>query len=146
VYFSSRKLPTQVNTLMTVRLVGGEEDETASIDCAHRDKACHVAFSYRGKVIEESARDFFEAFCHVRLRLEYEKLIPMCYGASLNVYPSGMGRDMSAGLMAYRTTVGKVPESADLVNIFDYGPDFIPATVAQQRGHWQEWLKSRGFS
>jgi hypothetical protein len=70
----------------------------------------------------------------------------MCYGASLNVYPSGMGRDMGAGLMAYRTTIGKVPELADLVNIFDEGPDFIPATVAQQEEHYQEWLRSRGFS
>jgi len=74
------------------------------------------------------------------------KVDPTCYGASLNVDPSGMGRDMGAGLMAYRTAIGKAPESAELVHIFDEGPDVIPSTVAQQKEHWQEWLRSRGFS
>jgi hypothetical protein len=93
--------------MRTIRLLGGEEDGTGTFDCVHLDEACEIVFRYRGKVVEESARDYFEAFCRVLLRLEREKLSPLCHGASLNVYPSSMGRDMGAGLMAYRTAIWK---------------------------------------
>jgi hypothetical protein len=48
----------------TIRLLGGEEDETGSVDCVHLNEACHIVFRYRGKVVEESTRDYFEANRH----------------------------------------------------------------------------------
>ena len=124
----------------TIHLIGGEDDETASITSSPKEGRCHVSFRYRGRAIEESASDYFEALCRVRLRLESEKLIPFCYGASLNVFPSGMARDMGAGLKAYRLTIGK--HAQELVGIFDEGADVIPATVARQKEYFDEWLKS----
>ena len=124
----------------TIHLIGGEDDETASVVWSPADGECHIAVRYRGRVIEEKASDFFEALCRVRLRLEAEKLIPFCYGASLNVFPSGMARDMGAGLKAYRLTIGK--HAKELVGIFDEGADVIPATVARQKEYFDEWLKS----
>ena len=127
----------------TIHLIGGEDDETASATCAPRDGQCHLTFRYRGRALEESATDYFEALCRIRGRLEEEKLIPFCYGASLNVYPSGMCRDMSAGMKAYRLTIGKhASPKSDLVGIFEEGPDVIPATVARQKEFFDEWLKS----
>ena len=127
----------------TLRLIGGDDDEEATVVAEPRQgrgRLCRIAFTYRGRVIEETASDYFEAFCRVRLRLEGEKLIPFCYGASLNVHPSGMSRDMSGGMVAYRLKVGRKPDRSDLVNIFDEGRDVIPASVANQKAFYDEWI------
>ena len=126
----------------TIHLIGGEDDEAATLTTGPRDGLCHITFRYRGRVIETSARDYFDAFCQVRLQLEPERLIPFCYGASLNVFPSGMARDMGSGLSAYRLTVGHTPAKDALVGIFDSGPDVIPASVANQKEFFNDWLKS----
>src|SRR5690349_16451849 len=71
-------------------LIGGGDDETATVVAEPRNGLCHLTLRYRGREIEASARDYFEAFCQVREHLEAERLIPFCYGASLHVFPSGM--------------------------------------------------------
>ena len=63
----------------------------------HARAHCRLRCEYRDKVIESSATDFFQALCDVRSLLAKDGLIPLCYGASLNVYPSGMARDMGQG-------------------------------------------------
>lgn len=87
----------------------------------------------------------------VRLQLEPENLIPVCYGASLDVFPSGMCRDMSGGLSAYRLKLRKSPDREDLVRIFETGPDVKPVTVDDQRNFFEncmgagpEWEISSG--
>lgn len=125
----------------TVQLFGGDPDETATISTEGKDGLCHVRLSYRGKFIEAAASDYFEAFSQVRLQLESENLIPVCHGASLDVFPSGMCRDMSGGLSAYRLKLRKSPDRVDLVRIFETGPDVKPATVADQRNFFEKWLK-----
>jgi hypothetical protein len=65
-----------------------------------------------------------------------------CYGASLNVFPSGMARDMGGGVMAYKLTLGQRGRMQDLVCIFDTGPNVQPTTVASQREYFDGWLKS----
>ncbi len=126
-----------------IHLIGGEDDERALITIAPVGGLCRVVFSYRGKMLEAVASDYFEAFCEIRVQLEGERLIPFCYGASLDVFPSGMSRDMSAGMTAYRLTNGKKPSRTDLVNIFDEGADVIPAYVVRQKEYFDEWLKSK---
>ena len=126
----------------TIHLIGGEDDETATLTTEDRGEVCHIAFRYRTRVIEASAEDFFEAFCQIRLQLESERLIPFCYGASLNVHPSGMSRSMGAGSKAYRLTARRQALTKDLVNIFDSGPDVIPASVANQKQHFNDWIQS----
>jgi hypothetical protein len=126
----------------TVHLIGGADDETATIAAAPVDGLCRITFRYRDKTLEADATDYFEAFCKIRTQLEGERLIPFCYGASLNVFPSGMARDMSAGMTAYRLTLGKKPSRGDLVRIFDEGVDVIPASVRLQKEHFDDWLKS----
>ena len=126
----------------TINLIGGEDDETATLTTESRDGRCHITFRYRDRVIEASATDYFKAFSQIRLQLEPERLIPFCYGASLNVFPSGMARDMGSGLSAYRLTIGRTPAKDALVRIFDSGPDVIPASVANQEQHYNDWLKS----
>jgi hypothetical protein len=125
-----------------IHLIGGVDDETATVTTKECGDTCHIAFQYRDKIIEASAADYFDAFCQIRLRLESERLIPFCYGASLNVFPSGMSRSMALGLSAYRLTTGNQALTKDLVNIFDSGHDVIPASVANQKQHFNDWIQS----
>ena len=85
-----------------IDLVGGATGEFGTLLTRVEEQKCHVEFRYRGKSLRAEAFDFFEAFCRIRLELEQEHLLPLCYGASLDVYPSGMSRSMGAGLKAYR--------------------------------------------
>jgi len=119
-----------------IHLIGGEDDEAATIRAAPVNGLFHVSLHYRDRVLEPDATDYVEAFCDIRLQLERERLIPFCYGASLNVFPSGMGRSMSGGLMAYRLTPGKKPTMDDLVSIFDQAMDVIPVYVAMQKKYF----------
>jgi hypothetical protein len=126
----------------TIHLIGGNENETASLSTEQVDKRCRVVIRYRNRIMEADGSDYFEAFCQLRLRLKAERLIPFCYGASLNVYPSGMSRSMGSGLRAYRLTPKKQTNAADLVHIFNSGADVIPASVANQKEFFTDWLKS----
>jgi hypothetical protein len=123
-----------------IALIGAGDGERAVITEYEIGHTCKLICAYRGKTIEAEAGDFFEALCLIRRQLEHEGLIPFCYGASLNVFPSGMARDMGAGLKAYRLKKGVHARGADLVEIFDNGPDVIPASVDAQEAFWLEWL------
>ena len=58
-----------------------------------------------------------------REQLEQFGLFPLCYGASLNVYPSGIARNMAFGLKAYRIPKDAFIRLEHLVDIFDTGDD-----------------------
>ena len=125
-----------------IYLVGGEDDEVATIVEHDADDLCKLECSYRGKEVSAAAADFFEALSLIRLELEKEGLRLFCYGSSLNVYPSPMARDMGAGLKAYKMSHGRHASIADLVDIFSEGPDVIPASVVQQREFLEQWVAS----
>ena len=127
----------------TIQLSGGTDNETATLVTEEQvDGLCHVILHYRDRAVQASASDFFEALCLLRVQLEPQHLIPLCYGASLNVYPSGMTRDMGDGLFAYKLTPGRQALRADLVGIFDVGPDVVPSSVADQERYFDAWLQS----
>jgi hypothetical protein len=116
-----------------VFLIGGNDDEAATFTTIEDGNTCRLICEYRGKALTAESSDFFEALCEIRNELEKERLIPFCYGASLNVFPSGMARDMGAGLKAYKMEIGTPARSAELVEIFNEGADVIPCFVAVQR-------------
>lgn len=126
----------------TIYLIGGEDDEQAVFELVEVGDMCQLNCSYRGKVAQSQATDFFEALCQIRNQLGREGLIPFCYGASMNVYPSGMARQMGAGLKAYKIEMGRQAKMADLVEIFAAGPDVIPCSVDMQREHFDQWIAS----
>ena len=123
-----------------VFLIGGDDDEAATFTLFDEGDDCRLQCEYRDKTVESTAPDFFQALCNVRNRLADDGLIPFCYGASLNVYPSGMARSMGGGLKAYKLTLGKQAMTADLVEIFAEGPDVIPASVEVQEQFFRNWL------
>lgn len=95
-------------------------------------------------LISEGHYEALSALAAVRLESEKEGLLPECYGAGLNVYPSRMSRSMGAGMKAYRMTMGKQALTENLVSIFITGPDVQPAKVADQEAYFSTWLKSLG--
>lgn len=78
----------------------------------------------------------------VREVLDQEGFLLRCYGASLNVYPSGMSYSMGGGSMAYRLFLGQPGRQKDLVSIYDTGPDMIPSTVKAQEEFHERWVRS----
>src|ERR1700751_5251592 len=135
-------METSVDETYRVFLIGGEDDEEAAFALFHAGENCRLHCQYRHKIIESAATDFFQALCDIRGRLAGDRLIPFCYGASLNVYPSGMARDMGGGLKAYKLTEGKPARMVDLVEIFAEGPDIIPASVHAKEQFFRDWLAS----
>ena len=103
-----------------------------------------LTLHFNGQEISSVDDDYFSAMCAIRRVLEQEGALPCCYGASKNVYPSGMSRDMGAGVYAYKLTLGSPAKQADLVSIFDTGPDVVPATVAEQEDFFKRWSQSFG--
>jgi hypothetical protein len=106
---------------------------------------CRLALRYAAGEVVAVATDYFEAFCQVRRELEQVGLRPLCYGASRNAYPSGMCRDMGRGLKAYRQQLGSPATFADLVKVFESGPDVDPASVEEQQTFHEQWLGSLRF-
>lgn len=125
-----------------IHLIGDAKNETATFIEQMADGACLLICEYQGRRIEGKASDFFAVLCSIRIELESAGLTPVCYGASLNVYPSGMARDMGQGRVSYKLQLGRHARKEDLVRIFETGPDFIPSTVAQQRNYFDEWVRS----
>ncbi len=138
--------PTSRMAAHELFLIGGLDDETASLEASPKDGLCYISLLFRDQTLEAAATDYFEAFCQIRSRLEAHGIIPFCYGASLNVYPSGMCRDMSAGMTAYKLTKGTKPSRDTLVRIFESGPDVIPSYVAAQKQFFDEWFGIRHTS
>lgn len=129
-------------TTHRVFLIGSEDNETAIFTELQAENGCTIKCEYRGKEIAATESDFFEALCVVRRELEKELLIPFCYGASMNVFPSKTSREMALGKLAYKMEVGKPSAQEQLVHIFDDGADVIPASVDHQLEYFNEWRVS----
>jgi hypothetical protein len=136
------ELRAKMTETYSVRLVGGEEGERATFEFDEAGDRCLLVCRYRDRTISSEESDYFEALVAIRRQLQADGLVPYCYGASLNVFPSGMGRDMGRGLKAYKMVRGKHARLADLVEIFDEGPDIVPAKVEAQEKFFRDWLAS----
>jgi hypothetical protein len=132
-----------------VRLVSQTKGEAEGVFVlGEHEVGDHVTLTiqYLGSEVTSEASDYFEAMCQIRNRLEADGWRPVCYGASRNVYPSEMCRDMGLGLKAYKMQLGRRAFLADLVKVFDAGPDVEPSSVEEQKRFQQEWLRSLGIN
>lgn len=127
---------------MSMPMIGPDEDESGILRAEAVGDHARVVIEMRDREFAGTSTDYFDAFCLARIELWRLQMIPYCYGASLQVYPSGMCRDMGSGLKAYKLTMGRKPERADLVDIFGFGHDIIPASVERQREFYADWVKS----
>ncbi len=85
---------------------------------------------------------YFRAMCEIRERLQASNALLVCFGSSENVYPSPMIEAMGYGEKAYKLEIGKQALTANLVSIFDTGPDVVPSSVEKQKNFYRFWLES----
>ena len=97
---------------------------------------CRVSIDCDGKVSGGRRIDYFDALEEARLPFEAEGYRLLCYGASLNVFPSGMGRSCGLRMESYQFRE-KGPKGSKI--IFETGQDVIPATVKEQRLFHLKW-------
>lgn len=102
-----------------------------------------ITLRYNENVIsEESKAGPFFALQGVRIVLERSGALLHCFGASEDVYPSGMQLSMNGGVLAYRTQLGRRGSLKDVVNIFASDASVKPSTVEQQRLFHEKWCQS----
>jgi hypothetical protein len=82
--------------------------------------------------MEFTSGDMFECLIMLRKELIKYNCILLCNGARLDVYPSGMCRDMGDGLVAHISKPGGSVSEEDLVYIFDYAQSELIASVEEQ--------------
>ena len=130
-----------------VMLVSDTRSPQIGAACLHDDSDDSlIELSFDGNAFTGTGDDFFDAFCQIREQLAPLGLLPQCYGAHLRAFPSGMSCSMGGGLKLYRLTLGKQALMADLIHMFDTDEDVEPATVADQRVFFDEWIGSLGGS
>jgi hypothetical protein len=107
------------------------------------NEPCRLIIKFNGEELEATAGDFFEALCKARLKLEGRGILPLVNGANKSNYPSGMARDMGAGLSVYRLQLGKPwGDLKDLVQTFEANVIDQISTVADQRAFFEQWRRS----
>jgi hypothetical protein len=88
-------------------------------------------------------RDLFECMLVLRRRLQDQSWTLLCNGARKDVHPSGMSREMSGGLIAYRHQDGRKPTRGDALNIVEYAAPELVGTIDEQKQHLAWWLQSQ---
>jgi hypothetical protein len=82
--------------------------------------------------------DVFECLTQLRIELAKYGYKPLCAGARLDVYPSGMARDMGDGLSAQVISSEPTNDWEDIqhVSIFDYAEPDLIASVEEQFNYY----------
>lgn len=86
--------------------------------------------------------DLFECLKEARKSLEEQGLLLCCQGARPMVFPSGMGRQMSNGRLAYPLRRDPPLTDLDLVDIFAPAPYSEVGTIEDQRRAVMSFFRS----
>ena len=134
-------------TTKQVNIRRDSELENATITYGPGDRHYHLELGLRdGRTLLADDGDYFECLVTVRRVLEQEGALVCCQGARPDVWPSGMARDMGAGLKAYVLVNGKVPTLDDLVDVFEPAEPTAVGTVAEQEKRRDAWFAARAAS
>ena len=82
--------------------------------------------------------------CLAKIRADFPHITFLCKGAKLNVKPSRMASQMSAGLVAYEMTLGKQAANENIVHLFDYEEENLTNNPQEQIDFFKKWLASLG--
>lgn len=104
------------------------------------DSLCRLHLTAKGINESASSTDYFTSFAHIRKRLAAQSIFPLCYGASRDIWPSDIARDLIQGLKAYRLVPGE--PARELFGIFEIGKDIDPVHPDEQEKFSADWLKS----
>ncbi|MCM2364852.1 hypothetical protein [Pseudomonas sp. SR18] len=82
--------------------------------------------------------------CFAKIRAGFPHITFLCKGAKINVKPSRMASQMSAGLVAYEMTLGQQATNDDIVHLFDYEEENLTNDLQEQIDFFRKWLASLG--
>lgn len=82
--------------------------------------------------------------CLAKVRADFPHITFLCKGAKINVMPSRIASQMSAGLVAYEMTLGKQANNENIVHIFDYEEENLTNDPKEQIDFFKKWLASLG--
>ena len=82
--------------------------------------------------------------CFAKIRADFPHITFLCKGAKINVKPSRMASQMSAGLVAYEMTLGQQATNDDIVHLFDYEEENLTNDLQEQIDFFRKWLASLG--
>ena len=128
-------------TLLRAQLVGTHSPDGYNLEFDWIDPAPDKITPAIGVFAQD---DYFEAFLAVRHHLEDDGCELLCKGCAVDVWPSGMSRDMGGGIKAYQMRRGEPASSSSLVDIFEPDSKIQYSRVSTQEKYFQEWLKSLG--
>ncbi|NEQ98564.1 MAG: formylglycine-generating enzyme family protein, partial [Cyanothece sp. SIO2G6] len=100
---------------------------------------CHVYIQCNGQSWQGSGSDAWAALIDVRQYFEPDGYRLLCYGASLNGLVSGMSRDADMVRLHEWGEPPKRAKTKSIHDVFDTGPDVIPATYREQQVFKQQW-------
>lgn len=89
-----------------------------------------------------SGKDIY--VCLAKIRADFPHITFLCKGAKINVTPSRMASQMSAGLVAYEMTLGEQASRDNIVNLFDYEENNLTNNPQEQVAFFKKWLASIG--
>lgn len=133
------KMDNMITTNIPLRLEDGKVIG-ASLQRRAQDTTCWLLLVAEDIKETSTSTDYFEAFAIIRKRLARRGIFPLCYGASRNVWPSAMAREMGQGLKAYKLKLGE--PGREIVEIFSTGTDIDSVTPEEQKSFASQWFQS----
>jgi hypothetical protein len=86
--------------------------------------------------------DLFDCVTAMRGDLEKEGIKLLCNGARKDVFSSKRSRQVDGGVTAYELVPGCRATEDKLVDLFEYAPPAVIASVEEQKHYFQDWLNS----
>lgn len=93
-------------------------------------------------IYNEIAECYFDALVALRIKLEEINIQILCKGATINVYPSPMQRNMGNGRKAYKLYMKQQAKMENVVDIFEPGVENECVSVTKQKEFYDLWLSS----
>lgn len=122
-----------------IQIIQNHVQQTATLEVDRKTRT--LAFStHDGLSKKYTAEDLYQ--CFGLLRADFPEITFMCKGAKINVHPSRMSSQMSAGLVAYEVRTGHPTDEDDVVRIFDYEENDLTNDIKSQENHYTLWIES----
>jgi hypothetical protein len=88
--------------------------------------------------------DIFQCLISLRRELAEHNYFPLCNGARIDTYPSGMCGSMGNGFVVLQHRLGKQTSINDILHTFDYAEPDLIGSVEEQLEFLQQCLNSDG--
>jgi hypothetical protein len=122
-----------------------ELDHSDWLEGGFQKTRASITIRWSGNQLTGAEWNFFDAMCQVRTQLATLGLTPRCYAACRNLVVSPLAADMGRGEKGYLVEPGKRAKEANLVGIFDSGPDMDLTSVEEQRAFTRQWWRGHGI-